>query len=134
MWFLTPSVIETTIFKPLLRRIRSRVQRPGIVFLDPDTGLEPAGSTGPQHVLDSEVESIWEALSPNDVMVFYQHQTNRNGTPWIKPKKLQLEQALKVRQGATKLAYAPKIARDVAFFFIEKKRQKTGAASSVVPA
>ena len=112
----------------VLQRIRSRAQRPGVVFLDPDTGLEPAGVAGPQHVLDAEVEKIWAVLSPGDIIVFYQHQTNRNGMPWIEPKKLQLEQALHVRKGAAKLAWAPGIATDVAFFYIEKEGKEIAPA------
>ncbi len=65
----------------VLQRIQSRAHRPGIVFLDPDTGLEPPGVAGLQHVLDHEARRIWDVLSPGDIMVFYQHQTNRNGTP-----------------------------------------------------
>ncbi|MGD0631768.1 MAG: hypothetical protein ABR987_20750, partial [Terracidiphilus sp.] len=39
--------------------IQARIVRPGIVFLDPDTGLEPpSGNYGPTHVLDSELQSI----------------------------------------------------------------------------
>jgi hypothetical protein len=52
--------------------------------------------------------------------VFYQHQTNRNGTAWIEPKKLQFERALSIGQGGAKVARAPGIARDVVFFFIQK--------------
>jgi hypothetical protein len=111
----------------VLQRIQSRAQRPSIVFLDPDTGLEPAGGAGLQHVLDSEVGRIWDVLSPGDILVFYQHKTNRSGTPWIELKKPQFEQ---VRKGAAKIAWAPGISNDVAFFYIEKKG-KTKASSQL---
>lgn len=104
----------------VLDRIRVRPQLPGIVFLDPDTGLEPPGKAGPEHVLESELADIWLALSHGDVLVFYQHQTNRSGAPWIEPKKMQFERALSIGQGMSKVARAVGIARDVAFFFIEK--------------
>jgi len=103
----------------VLRRIRSRAQLPGIVFLDPDTGLEPRFA-GPEHVLEQELAEIWEVLRSEDTLVFYQHQTNRSGTPWIEPKKAQFERALSVREGSSKLARAPGIASDVAFFYIKK--------------
>jgi hypothetical protein len=103
----------------VLQRIRSRAQLPGIVFLDPDTGLEPRFA-GPEHVLEHELAEIWEVLRAEDIMVFYQHQTNRSGTPWIEPKKAQFERALGVREGISKLARAPGIAPDVAFFYIKK--------------
>jgi hypothetical protein len=53
-------------------------------------------------------------------MCWCQHQTNRNGTLWIEPKKAQLERALEIVQGSAKLARGARIARDVAFFFVEK--------------
>jgi hypothetical protein len=82
-------------------------------------------------VLNSELTEIWKALRPGDVLVFYQHQTNRNGTPWVEPKKAQFERALGVREGSTKLARAAGIARDVAFFFIQKKGTCKSALKSV---
>jgi hypothetical protein len=111
-----------TYLQIVLQRIRSRRLFPGIVFLDPDTGLQPSKGK-PEHVLESELEKIWNALRDGDVLVFYQHQTNRNGTPWIEPKKAQFERTIGVRSGSSKLALAPGIARDVVFFFIEKNRR-----------
>ncbi len=105
--------------KLVLDRIRSRARCPGIVFLDPDTGLEPR-VPGLQHVLEQELAKIWIILRPGDLIVFYQHQTNRNGAAWIEPKKEQFERALSISAGTAKLARAPKIAPDVAFFYAEK--------------
>jgi hypothetical protein len=112
----------------VIQRIRLRAQLPGIVFLDPDTGLEPRFAR-PEHVLDSELSEIWEALRSDDIMVFYQHQTNRGGTSWIEPKKAQFERALGVREGSSKVARAPGIAPDVAFFYIQKNGKETSISS-----
>ena len=90
-----------------------------IVFLDPDTGLEPK-DPNLKHVLEIEVFEIWSALKENDILVFYQHQTNRDGQPWIDEKRTQLEKAIKVSKGSVKVAYGPMMARDVAFFYISK--------------
>jgi len=110
--------------KEYLRKVLDRIQHrphvPGIIFLDPDTGLEPPAKPNLKHVLDSELADIWLAMSSGDLLVFYQHQTNRNGEEWIGPKKLQFECALGVRPGTAKLAWGLQIARDVAFFFAEK--------------
>ena len=103
----------------VLQRIRERPEAPGIVLLDPDTGLE-SRRAGPEHVLESELAEIWRTLRLGDVLAFYQHQTNRNGTPWIEPKKAQFERALGVGNGSAKLAQGKGIARDVAFFFIRR--------------
>ncbi len=112
----------------VIQRIGSRVRFPGIVFLDPDTGLEPSRAAGLEHVLDVELAKIWRNLSSGDLMVFYQHQTNRKGAPWIEPKKAQFEEALGVPPGTARLARAPGIAPDVAFFYIEKNDKETSAS------
>jgi hypothetical protein len=100
-------------------RIRSRIMTPGIVFLDPDTGLA-SQTPSLDHVLDSELATLWAELKAGDVLVFYQHQTNRKGQPWIVPKKEQFEQAIGLPKGAAKLARSEKIARDVVFFYAQK--------------
>ena len=91
-----------------------------IVFLDPDTGLEPQARAGYEHVLESELRDIWAATRAQDVLVLYQHQTNRRGDPWIEPKRVQFEKVLGLAAGKAKLAYAPAVANDVAFFFSQK--------------
>jgi hypothetical protein len=102
--------------------IQTRNDRPGIVFLDPDTGLQPPnGGHGFTHVLNHELTRIWESLSAGDVLVFYQHETNRRGEPWINPKLNQFADAIGLHPERAKYAYAPKIARDVAFFFAKKE-------------
>jgi hypothetical protein len=103
----------------VVRRLRDRAQSPGIVLLDPDTGLEPR-VPAPEHVLDKELAEIWKELKPGDMLVFYQHQTNRNGEPWVGPKKEQFERAVGIPTGSSKLARAEKIARDVVFFYAQK--------------
>ena len=96
-----------------------------IVFLDPDTGLQPEqtkSKTRPklEHVLEEEVKKIWDALKPEDVFVLYQHQTNRNGKSWIEPKKIQLANAIGLSGNAVKLAHGPEVAKDVVFFYAQK--------------
>jgi len=68
--------------KLVCERIAKHAGQPQLVFLDPDTGLAPA-KPSLEHVLESEVAQIWRELSPGDVLAFYQHQTNRNGRPWL---------------------------------------------------
>ncbi|MGD0624986.1 MAG: hypothetical protein ABSB32_09740 [Thermodesulfobacteriota bacterium] len=90
-----------------------------VVFLDPDTGLEPGKATF-KHVLVSELAEIWHHMLPRDVLVFYQHQTRRNGQPWIEPKREQFENALGLVRCGVKVATGHAIARDVAFFYCHK--------------
>jgi hypothetical protein len=110
--------------RTLLDRIRSRPESPGIVFLDPDTGLEPR-SPSHDHVLDYELATLWAELRNGDVLVVYQHQTNQAGRPWIPDKKQQFERAIGLPPGSAKLARSERIARDVAFFYSQKACQTT---------
>jgi hypothetical protein len=48
------------------------VERPMIVFLDPDTGIEPARAE-PEHVTRQDIGEIWAALLPGDILAVYQH-------------------------------------------------------------
>jgi hypothetical protein len=98
-------------------------REPKLVFLDPDTGLEPVpGKGGLTHVLEQELQSIWASLGPRDLLALYQHQTNRNGTPWLEPKRQQFERALSLPAGAAKVARAPEIARDVVLIYSSRAR------------
>jgi hypothetical protein len=90
-----------------------------VVLLDPDTGLEPA-HPNLNHILDTEIGQLWASLKPGDVLVVYQHQTNRNGTPWVEPKRIQLERAIEAAEGAVKIAHGFELARDVVFFYARK--------------
>jgi hypothetical protein len=104
----------------VLDRIKARPKERGVIFLDPDTGLQPKGKAGHQHVLNAELTSIWDALRNGDILVFYQHKTNRSNEPWIPAKMTQFDKTLGAKPGATKLAHATGIANDVAFFFALK--------------
>ncbi|TSK09114.1 MAG: hypothetical protein FPO08_07420 [Geobacter sp.] len=101
--------------------IRLRNESRAIVFLDPDTGLEPNGKADYKHVLNEEVRTVWESLPTGWLLVFYQHKTNRSGLPWIELKRAQLATALKLNNKEVKLAQGPKIANDVVFFFAVKR-------------
>jgi hypothetical protein len=124
------SEIRVTVFDPafedrathlqaVLALLRAFAQERCIVFLDPDTGLE-SQNPSLDHVLNDEASAIWNNMKSGDVFVFYQHQTNRAGQPWIEPKRNQLAEALHLQPDAVKMAQAPDIANDVVFFFSQK--------------
>jgi hypothetical protein len=100
--------------------IRAHKDDRAIVFLDPDTGLEPNGKADYKHVLNREVRSVWDSLPKDWLLVFYQHQTNRAGEPWVEPKREQFSLALGLTKNQVKIAQGPEIARDVTFFFAVK--------------
>jgi hypothetical protein len=91
------------------------------VFLDPDTGLEPQNNAGFQHVLDADVQRVWHSMKENDFLIFYQHQTNRAGQPWIEPKRTQLAQSIGIQNDQLLVAQGqdPR-AQDVVFYYAQK--------------
>ncbi len=103
-----------------LNFIASFSQERCLVFLDPDTGLEPNGGADAKHVLNDETRTIWEALPHGWTYVFYQHETNKAGKPWIEEKRLQFANAIGVKVDQIGVASGPKIAKDVAFFHVSK--------------
>ena len=119
---------RTEYVQAVVAKIRSTQGRK-LVFLDPDTGLEPAGGKGgPTHVLEHELQAVWASIRTRDVLALYQHQTNRNGSPWLDPKRLQFERALSLPPGRAKVARAPAIARDVALIYASKAGRRTQPA------
>jgi hypothetical protein len=115
---------RTDYCRTIISSIRARGAGPGIVFLDPDTGIEPqSGRFGPTHVREAEIRMIWEALRAGDLLVIYQHEDNKAGREWRHRKMSQFANAvskLSVRFEQVKQAYAPGVARDVALFFVAK--------------
>jgi len=92
-----------------------------LVFLDPDTGLEPLKTKHNMgHVLEDELREIWEEIKSEDVLVFYQHKTNMSNKPWIEQKKNQLAKAIKQPLSLVKIAKGNKVGRDVVFFYIQR--------------
>jgi hypothetical protein len=103
----------------VIAAIKARSDVPGIIFLDPDPGLQP-GAPNLEHVLHDEVGTIWDALSHNDVLVFYQHRPHIQD--WINVRLGQFVTAIGVERESAKFACAPtmKNAQDVAFFYAQK--------------
>ena len=109
------------IYKQAVRQYLTRFAKElRLVFLDPDTGLEPGRSPSLNHVLDSEAYEIWTQLNSNEIFALYQHQTNKAGKPWIDPKRTQLEKAIQAPPGTVSVAQSPRIANDVVILFAVK--------------
>ena len=107
--------------KAIVEYISSYPEEKCIVFLDPDTGLQPQKSKlGLEHVSNGEVREIWEHIKKGDIFVFYQHQTNRNGRPWVDEKREQLSKAANIPVESVKIAHGRSIAKDVVFFYAVK--------------
>lgn len=110
------------------------IRQPKLVFLDPDTGLEPRPGKGDlTHVLEQELQALWARLGPRDILALYQHQTNRNGSPWLGPKRVQFERVLSLPTGHAKVAKAPGIARDVALIYGSRVGIRARTAQRIAP-
>ncbi len=47
---------------------------PRVVFLDPDTGMEPRRSSAKHvHVRDASLKAVWRSMRSDDILVVYQH-------------------------------------------------------------
>ncbi len=87
-----------------------------IVFLDPDTGLEPFGRPSHNHVLEKELRAIWNEMPPHWILAFYQHKTTMSKKEWVSPKHKQFSEALGIPIKDVKVAHGFAIANDVVFF------------------
>jgi hypothetical protein len=112
--------------------VRGGPCEPTLAFLDPDTGLAPKHPKL-DHVLETEVRDVWRAMRPRDVLVFYQHETNKAGQPWVESKRQQFESVLGLPVGSAKLAWGPRVARDVAFFYCVKEGPRQDRAGGPEP-
>jgi hypothetical protein len=115
-----------------LRSIEQHISRrsvlPGIVFLDPDTGLEPSESAKSglghrckaksEHVCEIELANIWSLLVPGDVLVLYQHAIHEKN--WRERKRQQFSGAIGIDDDRVGTAKSDKLANDVAFFYARK--------------
>jgi hypothetical protein len=88
-----------------------------LLFLDPDTGLEPQ-KPNEKHVSLKELQNAWANLHVGDFMVLYQHA--RREKNWCKNVKDQVSKACGVDVDNVDVAYSEDIGRNVAFFCIEK--------------
>jgi hypothetical protein len=72
-------------------------QRPTIVFLDPDTGIEPVKADS-VHVTKADLAEIWAALLPNDVLAAYQHADHTSS--WQEDRTRKMVEACGGTRGA----------------------------------
>jgi hypothetical protein len=107
--------------RALLTCVDKYQPRPLLVFLDPDTGIAPLkAKPGLEHVLASEVGSIWGAMRAGDVLAFYQHR--RRTKDWLAETRAQFVEALnKVERAKVRTVTCPGLAKDVAFFVARRK-------------
>ncbi len=109
-----------TYHNDLIQFLAALGDKPRLVFLDPDIGLQPLGRFDSRHVLCTEVHKIWSQLKTREVFAFYQHKPLFvPGTLWIEEYRTRLGKAIEVGKEAVLVGKSP-IAMDVAIFFVVK--------------
>jgi hypothetical protein len=109
-----PNQRETYIAEVCSQMERSR--RPLLLFLDPDTGLQPERCR-PKHTSVEEVEEFWPCLRPREWLVLYQHARRIAG--WDEAVACQL--SFLCGQAEVQIARSQDVGHDVAFICVEKK-------------
>ena len=99
------------------------------LYFDPDTGLEPNGGGDAKHVLESEAFAFWNALPQGSVFVFYQHETNKAGKPWIEDKRAQLADAIRIPIQKLGVASSPRSPRTLFSFMRPKPNLSVNGAA-----
>lgn len=90
--------------------------RPLLVFLDPDTGLEPS-SANEKHTTKSEIQGLWCNLRPKEWLTLYQHARREN--EWESRVRAELSE---ICGGASvETARSERVGADVAFLCVEKR-------------
>jgi len=96
-----------------------RLSKPKLLFLDPDTGIEPKPrSRGPGHVTVQDIERFWGTLRVGEVLAVYQHAPRE--ADWV-PDTRQLQSACE--GSPVQRIRAILVARDVALLWVQKKRR-----------
>lgn len=90
---------------------------PRIVFLDPDTGIEPETAKA-EHVTVADMREIWSVLHSGDILAVYQH-ADRSGT-WLQNRATKLSKAC---GGRVKVEFIQglAVAQDVAMLWCRKE-------------
>lgn len=96
---------------------RIRAHRPGplLLFLDPDTGLEPGKADG-KHTAKSELSRYWRELEPGDSLALYQHARRKQS--W--DSDVARELSTLCGSSRVTIAKSNEIGKDVALLFATK--------------
>jgi hypothetical protein len=109
-------------FKGLESLIRASQQHSKVlVFLDPDTGIEPQKSkAGSEHLRKSDIAQVCKLLHAGEKLVVYQHASRTENWQKIWTERLA---PLADEMGTTlsEPYYEEKTAKDVCFFIFTKK-------------
>ena len=107
-------------FEDVLRRlIELQKQNPVVVFVDPDTGLEPISGSKDEHLQIRHFRKLASALCSGDRIILYQHASRDAG--W---RERQHQRLLGISDPnayqVSEPYYEPETAKDVCFFTVAR--------------
>ncbi len=91
-----------------------------LVFIDPDTGVEPAGGAKDEHLRIADLRMTWNALQVGDRLIVYQHASR--STDWRRRLKNRVAECLNI-EIASEPYFNTELAKDVCFLVLEKSEQ-----------
>jgi hypothetical protein len=116
--FRTREDFRKAYFDKVAKRIKEYSAASVIVFLDPDTGIAPRPATPTyEHVTPHEIHTVFGAMRPGDMQVFYQH-AGLGDSAWMDSTKREFSQAIGPNIPVDVIT-CNQIANDVALFAVE---------------
>jgi hypothetical protein len=117
--------VYTEVFDPRKRdeyieavsRAAEERARPRLLFLDPDTGIQP-GSLKPEHASSREITRLWRILGPGEVLAVYQHAPH--AADWVNESAQRMAEAC---EGTRVRSIQGTVARDVAILWARRNRE-----------
>ena len=102
-------------FEKVLARV-NQLREPTLIFLDPDTGIEPSKLTM-KHVSCLELSAVWKAMSAPSYLVVYQHGPRQLN--WHSKYQAKFQSACGERTQVE--TFKSELAKDVVFFAAKKR-------------
>lgn len=93
-----------------------KLKRPFLLFLDPDTGLEPA-QCNPKHTAIIEIKMFWPLLREGEWLILYQHA--RRSPRWAESVAAELSDLCGKQE--VQISRSNDVGKDVAFLCVQKK-------------
>jgi hypothetical protein len=91
-----------------------------VIFIDPDTGIEPIGKTTEKHVRLSDLFSLATLLREKDKLIVYQHAPRIRKPTWFQDSINRVLNEKGCRGFRVRHHYDPSVASDVFFLVIER--------------
>ena len=113
--------LHESYFDEVMLMIRqAQLGNPVLVFVDPDTGIEPVSSGSNKHVRLADLRRVSEVLRPGDKLVVYQHAPIMRKPNWIDSAMLRLSGQPWLADFRLRSHYDQACASDVCFLVVER--------------